>query len=65
MPYKVVKKGNKWLTINKETGKVKGTHDTKEKAVAQMRLLYGIESGKLKPRKKKRFRLSEGGVVKT
>jgi hypothetical protein len=45
MPYTVQKRGNKWVVINKETGKVKGTHDTKEKAIRQMRLLYGIESG--------------------
>lgn len=52
MPYAIVKRGNKWLTINEETGKVKGTHDTREKAVAQMRLLQGIEHG-MKPRKKR------------
>jgi hypothetical protein len=45
MPYAIRKRGNKWVVINKETGKVKGTHDTKEKAIRQMRLLYGIESG--------------------
>lgn len=50
MPYAIVKKGNKWLTINKETGKVKGAHDSKEKAESQMRLLYGVEHG-LKPKK--------------
>jgi len=46
MPYAIRKKGNKWGVINKETGKVKGTHDTREKALRQMRLLYMIESGK-------------------
>lgn len=50
MPYAVIKRGDKWLTINKETGDVKGTHSTKEKAVAQMKLLYGVEHG-LKPKK--------------
>jgi len=45
MPYTIRKKGNVWLTVNAETGKVKGTHKTKKLAVAQMRLLYGIESG--------------------
>jgi hypothetical protein len=44
MPYSIVKRGDKYLTINKETGKVKGTHDTRKKAVAQMRLLYKIEN---------------------
>ncbi|MCD5384904.1 MAG: hypothetical protein LRZ94_01140 [Candidatus Pacebacteria bacterium] len=53
MPYKVIRKGNKWLTINEITGKIKGTHDSKHKAIAQMKLLYGIKSG-IKPRGKVR-----------
>ena len=53
MPYKVVKKGNKYLTVNEQTGHIKGTHDTKAKAMAQMRLLYGVEHGMV-PRKKKK-----------
>jgi len=46
MPYKIVKRGNKYLTVNKQTGKIKGRHASKKKAVAQMRLLYMVESGK-------------------
>ena len=53
MPYRVEKRGNVWVTINTETGKVKGTHDSKIKAQRQMRLLYGIESGEWKPTGKK------------
>lgn len=53
MPYSVEKRGDKWVTINTETGKVKGTHDSKKKAIRQMRLLYGIESGEWKPTGKK------------
>jgi len=45
MPYKIEKRGNKWVTVNKDTGDVKGTHDSREKAVKQMRLLYGVEHG--------------------
>lgn len=45
MPYVIRKKGNLWLTVNTETEKVKGTHKTKKLAVAQMRLLYGVEHG--------------------
>lgn len=45
MPYEIKKKGNKYLTVNKDTGKVKGTHDTYKKALTQMRLLYGVEHG--------------------
>ena len=53
MPYTVRKSGNYWLTVNTETGKVKGRHKTKKLAIAQMRLLYGIESG-WRPTGKKR-----------
>ncbi len=45
MPYKVEKKGNKYFVINMASGKVKGTHMTKEKAQAQMKLMQGIEHG--------------------
>ena len=45
MPYKLVKKGDKYEVINSKTGKSHGVHATKEKAQKQMRLLYGIESG--------------------
>lgn len=53
MPYKIVKRGSKYLTVNKQTGKVKGTHSSKQKAIKQMKLLYMIESGK-KPTKSKK-----------
>ena len=46
MPYAIYKRGNRWVTINSETKEVKGTHDTRDKAMAQMRLLYHVESGK-------------------
>ncbi|MEM5854666.1 MAG: hypothetical protein QXS37_04500 [Candidatus Aenigmatarchaeota archaeon] len=45
MPYKIEKRGNKYVVVNKKTGKVKGTHSSREKALRQMRLLYGIEHG--------------------
>ncbi len=45
MPYEVEKRGNKWVTINTDTGDVKGTHGTREEALRQMRLLYHIKSG--------------------
>lgn len=73
MPYKIIRKGNKWLTVNKQTGKVKGTHSSKHKAIAQMRLLYGVEGGKFKPTgakgkpfkvRKKRWMTSSTGKVK-
>lgn len=46
MPYAVYKRGNKWVTINKQTKKVHGTHTSREKALSQMRLLYHVEGGR-------------------
>ncbi len=48
MPYKIVRKGTKFEVINKETGESHGIHDSMHKAVAQMRMLYGIDGG-MKP----------------
>jgi len=45
MPYSITHSGNKWILKNKETGKVKGTHDSYTSALKQMRLLQGIEHG--------------------
>ena len=49
MPYIVRKQGNWWLTVNAESGKIKGKHKSRKLAVSQMKLLYGIESGGWKP----------------
>ena len=45
MPYDISKRGNKWVTYNKDTGDVKGTHDSREAALKQMRLLYHVKHG--------------------
>lgn len=46
MPYAVRKvKEGKWVTYNKNTGDVKGTHTSEEAAQRQMRLLYHVEGG--------------------
>lgn len=45
MPWKVEKRGNKWVTVNEDTGKVKGTHDSQEKAQSQLRLLNAVKHG--------------------
>ena len=45
MPYDIRKKGDKWVTYNKDTGDVKGTHDSREGALKQMRLLYHVKGG--------------------
>ena len=50
MPYSVIKVSPKcWSVINSETEKVHAKCTTKKNAEAQMRLLYGLESGKWKP----------------
>lgn len=46
MPWDIRRKGDKWVTYNSETGEVSGTHDSRKKAVKQMRLLYMVKSGK-------------------
>ena len=45
MPYAIKKEGSKFKVINKQTGKVHGTHPSKAKALSQMRLLEGIDHG--------------------
>ena len=54
MPYKIVKRGSKFVVINTETGKVKGRHSSRAKAEAQRRLLYGVEHGWKPTGKRKR-----------
>ena len=43
MPYRIQKKGSKWVDI-KEGGKVMGTHDTKKEAREQQKALYASEN---------------------
>lgn len=43
MPYKVREHDGKWEVINSDTEEVKATHDTKEEAERQVRLLETIE----------------------
>jgi hypothetical protein len=46
MPYALIKhKDGSYSVKNKETGNLHAIHTTKQKAVAQMRLLYLIDSG--------------------
>lgn len=46
MPYGIRKSGNKYQVINKETGRVLGTHPTKAKAVKQLKAVYVHTGGK-------------------
>ncbi len=52
MPYQVIKRGDKYGVMNMDTKEMKGMHESREKAMKQMRLLYMVESGK-KPTGKK------------
>ena len=45
MPYAIREKGNKFVVVNADTGHVKGTHATREKAQRQVNLLRGVEHG--------------------
>lgn len=45
MPYIIKKRGNWWLTVNAETGRVLGQHETKQKAESQARLIMAVEHG--------------------
>lgn len=50
MPYEIQHPTPRcWQVVNTDTGKVHSKCTTKTKAQAQMRLLYGVESGKWKP----------------
>ena len=40
MPYKIVQHGDKFSVVVRDTGKVVGTHPSKNKAQAQMAALY-------------------------
>jgi hypothetical protein len=51
MPWKVEKRGSGWVTINADTGRVRGRHATRAKAEAQRQLLEMIRHG---GRKRKR-----------
>lgn len=45
MPWAVRKKGESYVVVNKETGKVKGTHKSKASADRQLRALYANVPG--------------------
>lgn len=53
MPYAIRKRDTKFIVINTETNKVKGTHTSRIKAQRQINLLRGIEKGDWKPTGKK------------
>jgi len=44
MPYRVAKRGSRWAVVDNK-GKVYGRHDTKEKALRQVKALYANTRG--------------------
>jgi hypothetical protein len=46
MPYKVEPNGDKFDVVNTETSEVKATHDSKDEADRQVRLLTELENHK-------------------
>lgn len=52
MPWAVRKRGSKWVTVNRSTGRIAGTHFSQAAAEGQRRLLEGLHQGTIKkPRK--------------
>lgn len=45
MSYKLVKRGEKWCVVNKDTGKSKGCSSSREMGVKHLRVLYAAEGG--------------------
>lgn len=57
MPYDIYKRKGKWVVVNDETGKVKGTHATRKEALAHMRALYAnVPEAREKAAKRERAR---------
>jgi len=52
MPYSILHQGDCYKVTNTATGKIHAKCSTEAAAKAQVRLLRGLESGSLKPRKK-------------
>lgn len=50
MPYIIEEVSpNQYSVVNKDTGRIHSHHTTLENARAQLRLLYGVESGRWHP----------------
>lgn len=45
MPYKIVKKGDKFCVLKKDTGENTGCSANEHDAIAHMRVMYAAESG--------------------
>lgn len=63
MPYELLHKGKCWSVVNSETGKEHAKCTSKAKAQAQMKLLYGVESGTWQPTGKKVADEMAGGGI--
>lgn len=56
MPYAIRKRGSCYEVYNKETGRRKGCHKTRAKAVKHLRALYWATSGERETKRKRRKR---------
>ena len=54
MPVKVVKRGNKWATVEVATGETASTHDSELKAKKARNLRNALHAGSLRPSKRPR-----------
>jgi hypothetical protein len=52
MPYKIKKRGSKYVVVSPHG--VKGIHDTKAQAEAQQRAIYANTGDEAKPKRRKR-----------
>lgn len=59
MPYSIEKKDDKFCVYNNDTGEKVGEHDTRQKAVSQMRALYAEEGKEAKKPEKKSAKKSD------
>lgn len=48
MPFAIRKRGNKYVVVSKESGRVLGTHKTKKSAVRQLKAIYANYNRKKK-----------------
>ena len=45
MPYAITHRQGKWVVVNKETGRVLGTHKTRQEALDQVKAVYANANG--------------------
>lgn len=53
MPWRIRKKGNKFLVVSEASGRVLGAHKTRAEALAQLRAVYANAKPEEKRRRKR------------